>query len=124
MESSTQKIVALVSDLMFTVKIQDGAKRAGLDVAFVNSEQDVIARARQNPALIVLDLNHLSVNPLRVIEQLKNNPETSKISILGFVSHVQTDLQQAARDRGCDAVIPRSAFSKNLPEFLTRYAAR
>lgn len=107
---------------MFTVKILECAKRAGLDVAFVNSERDLMALARQNPALIVIDLNNASVDSLHVIEVLKSDPETSNVSLLGFVSHVQTGLQQAAREKGCDAVVPRSAFSRNLPEILARYA--
>ncbi len=36
-----KKILAVVDDLLFTVKISDAAKRAGLDVEFVKSEQDV-----------------------------------------------------------------------------------
>ena len=116
-----QKIVAVLNDLMFTVKIQEAAKRAGFEVVFVKSQEDAIAQARLNPAVIILDLNTAAVNPLDVIAQLKSDDETRGISLLGYVSHVQADLKHAAQEKGCDTVIARSAFSQNLPTILRRY---
>jgi CheY-like chemotaxis protein len=113
-----KKVVAVVSDLMFTVKIQDAAKRAGIEAVFVTSQENAIAQARENPALIVLDLNYTAVGPLELIRKLKQAEMTAKIHLLGFVSHVETDLIQAARDNGCDRVMARSAFSQNLPAIL------
>lgn len=120
---STQKrVVAVVSDLMFTVKIQEGAKRAGMEVVFVQTEQGALEQARQAPAVIILDLNNSSVQALDVISKLKSDETTSKISLLGYVSHVQTDLKHTAQAKGCDLVIARSALSQNLPAILKRYA--
>jgi CheY-like chemotaxis protein len=114
----TKKVVAVLSDLMFTVKIQDAAKRAGLDAVFVTSQENALAQARENPALVVLDLNYAAVEPVELIRKLKQEETTAKIHLLGFVSHVQTDLIQAARESGCDRVMARSAFSQNLPAIL------
>lgn len=122
MTSSKKKVVALLSDLMFTVKIQEAAKRAGLEAVFVKSEQDALAQAKDQPAVMILDLNNTGVQPLDVISKLKSDEATSKISLLGYVSHVQADLKQAAQEKGCDMVIARSAFSQNLPTILRRYA--
>jgi len=44
-------------------------------------------------------------------------------SIVGFVSHVQGDLKVKAQEAGCDVVMPRSAFSQNLPSILRRHGA-
>ena len=52
-----KKILAVLEDLLFTVKINDVAKRNGLDVEFVKSERDAIDKAKTNPMLIILDLN-------------------------------------------------------------------
>jgi CheY-like chemotaxis protein len=114
----TKKVVAVLSDLMFTVKIQDAAKRAGLDAVFVTSQENALAQARDNPGLVVLDLNYAAVEPVELIRKLKQEKTTAKIQLLGFVSHVQTDLIQAARESGCDRVMARSAFSQNLPAIL------
>jgi len=107
---------------MFTVKIQEAAKRAGLEPVFVKSKQDALEQARHQPAVIIVDLNATSFDALDVITELKGAEATSKIPLLGFVSHVQADLKQAAQQKGCDTVIARSAFSQNLHTILRRYA--
>jgi len=117
------KIIAVLTDLMFTVKILDAAKQAGLEPVFVKTEQDALRLAREKPALIILDLNSNAFEPLRLIEQLKNDATLQDIPLLGFVSHVQADLKQAAEERGCNQVMPRSAFSHNLPAILAKYTA-
>jgi PleD family two-component response regulator len=121
MNNSTKKVLAVLSDLMFTVKIQEAAKQAGLAVTFVTSRENALKQAKEGPAVIILDLNGTSVDPLELISTLKADPETSQIELVGYVSHVQVDLKQAAQDRGCDLVVARSAFSQNLPSILSRY---
>jgi len=107
---------------MFTVKIQEAAKRAGMDVVFVQSRQDALAQAKLSPAVMILDLNSTGTDPLEIIRSLKGDDNTKAIELIGYVSHVQVDLKQAAQDRGCDMVIARSAFSQNLPLILKRFA--
>lgn len=107
---------------MFTVKIQEAAKRAGLEPVFVKSQEQALAEARQKPAVMILDLNNAAAEPLDIIGALKEDRDTSTINLVGFVSHVQADLKRAAQEKGCDIVIARSAFSQNLPTILRRYA--
>lgn len=122
MTNSKKKIVAVLSDLMFTVKIQEAAKRAGLEVVFVKSLETALAQAKDNPAVMIVDLNTTALDALEFIATLKSDSATSKISLLGYVSHVQSDLKHAAQEKGCDTVVARSAFSQNLPTILRRYA--
>jgi len=119
---ATRKVLAVVEDLFFTVKINEAAKRAGLSVAFVKSERDTLDQAAENPALIILDLNFAGIEPVHLIQKLKADPALKKISLLGYVSHVQGELKQAAQEAGCDMVLARSAFSQNLPQILKRHA--
>jgi CheY-like chemotaxis protein len=119
---SNISIVAVVEDLFFTVKIQDAAKRCGLSCVFVKSAEKAIEKAKEQPKLIIIDLNAAAVAPLDLIRTLKGDPETSQISLLGYVSHVQADLKLEAQEAGCDAVLARSAFSQNLPQILKRHA--
>jgi CheY-like chemotaxis protein len=120
---SKKKIIAVLSDLMFTVKIQEAAKRAGIETVFVKTSEAAINLATESPAAMILDLNASDIRPLELIEQLKSRPETSKITLLGFISHVQTDLKAAAQQKGCDMVVARSAFSQQLPNFLQKITA-
>jgi len=117
----TKKVLAVLEDLFFTVKINESAKRAGLSVAFVKSQRDALDEAASHPALIVLDLNFTSIDPLDLIRKLKADPDLRKITLLGYVSHVQGELKQEAQDAGCDMVLARSAFSQNLLQIMNRH---
>jgi PleD family two-component response regulator len=118
-----KKILAVVEDLLFTVKISDAAKRAGLDVEFVKSERDVIDKAtHEKPLLVILDLNFAAVEPLKLISKLKSDGEMKQISVIGYLSHVQGELKQQAQEAGANIVMARSAFSQNLPQILKRHS--
>ena len=49
---------------------------------------------------------------------MKSDEATRRRPTVGFLSHVQKDLALAAREAGCDRVIARSAFTKDLPQIL------
>ncbi len=99
MPNEKNRIVAVVSDLMFTVKIQEAAKRAGLETVFVKSREAALAQAKQNPAVIILDLNGFEVDPLELITMLKNDPETSTSSAAGL-RFARSSGFKAGRTRG------------------------
>lgn len=120
------RIFAFVDDLFFQTKIQDTARKLNVKVEFVKTEQDVLARLEQEsepPSLIIFDLNNVNAKPLTTIPKLRSKLKKGPTSILGFVSHVQGDLKVKAQEAGCDAVMPRSAFSQNLPQILRRHGA-
>jgi PleD family two-component response regulator len=118
-----KKILAVVEDLLFTVKISDAAKRAGLDVEFVKSEQDVLDKAtHEKPLLVILDLNFTAVQPLKLISTMKSNGDMKQISVIGYLSHVQGELKQQAQEAGANIVMARSAFSQNLQQILKRHS--
>ena len=116
------RIVAVLEDLFFTVKINESAKRAGMPIVFVKSVKDALDKAKEQPSLIILDLNFQSIEPLKLVVQLKADAETKAISLIGYVSHVQGELKQQAQEAGCDMVMARSAFSQNLPQILKRHS--
>jgi len=122
MQKQDKKVLAAVDDLLFTVKINDAAKRAGLAAEFVKSEKDILDKAKERPRLIILDLNASSVKPLSVIAALKSDAETKSISLIAYLSHIQGELKQQAHDAGADMVMARSAFSQNLLQILKRHA--
>ena len=117
-----KKILAVLEDLFFMVKINESAKRSGFEVEFVKSEKDVLEKVRAKPAVIIVDLNFQGVDPLGLIGKLKSAPELKGTSVIGYLSHVQGELKQRAQETGCDMVLARSAFSQNLPQILKRHA--
>src|SRR5213078_861963 len=124
-EDANSRIFGFVDDLFFQAKIQETARKLNVKVEFVKSEAELGDRIKQNgeekPSLIIFDLNSNSVKPLSLIPKLKT--KFKKTSVIGFLSHVQGDLKQKAHEVGCDMVLPRSAFSQNLPQLLRRHGA-
>ncbi len=125
-EDAQSRIFAFVDDLFFAAKIQETARKLNVKVEFAKNEKDLADRMASNgeekPSLIIFDLNNAAAKPLTLIPKLKSKLKKGT-SIIGFLSHVQGDLKQKAHEVGCDMVVPRSAFSQNLPQLLRRHGA-
>jgi hypothetical protein len=124
-ENAPTKILFFIEDLFFIAKIQETARKMGVKIAFIKNDKDAIAaltsaEEEDRPGLIVFDLNNAAAKPLTLIPKLKTKLKKST-SIVGFLSHLQGDLKAKAVEAGCDTVMPRAAFSQNLPNLLRRY---
>ena len=117
-----KRVLAVVSDLFFSVKITDAAKRTGLALEFIKDSGEVLEKAKTKPSLIIFDLNYDAANPLHLIAELKSKAETKGISLIGYLSHIQVDLKQQAQEAGCDMVLARSAFSQNMSQIFKRHS--
>jgi len=123
-EDAPTRIYCFIEDLFFLAKIQETSRKLGIKVAFVKADKDVIAKLtdseQDRPSLIVFDLNNANAKPLTLIPKLRTKLKKGT-SIIGFLSHLQGDLKAKAIEAGCDMVMPRSAFSQNLPNLLRRH---
>ncbi len=108
-------IAVATNDLFFRVKIDETAKQGKIHVDFVENLDEI----SKDMKLLIIDLNFSEFDPVKSIEKLKlQYPE---MKIIGYLSHVQTELKEAALRAGCDEVLPRSQFSKNLAEIQALY---
>ena len=115
----SRTVIAAVDDMLFISKIRATAEHVGVNVRFARNADALLARARENkPNLIIVDLHAQKIDPLALAMTLKADPELQAIVLLGFFSHVQTDLMIEATKAGYDRVMPRSAFSKDLANIL------
>lgn len=106
---------------MFTSKIKTTANQLGVAVAFARSADQALADMRNSsPSLVILDLNSARTNPLGIVAAMKQEAALASIPTVGFASHVQTDVINAARQAGVDEVLARSAFTARLAEILGR----
>ncbi|HZP48403.1 MAG TPA: hypothetical protein VFB07_07715 [Vicinamibacterales bacterium] len=114
-------ILAVLDDLMFTSRIKTAAAQLNVAVGFARSAD--AARAAMEaapPSLVILDLDNPRIDPLGLVASMKSNPRLAAIPTVGFVSHVHTDVIQAARAAGVAEVMARSAFTQQLGEILRR----
>src|SRR5437016_753931 len=116
----TRTVIAVVDDLFFASKIRGTAEQLGVTVSFPRASDALIEAAlRDQPALIICDLHATRIDPIELAKQLKADERLSSIPLLGFFSHVQTELQRQALAAGFDFVIPRSAFTRDLNDILS-----
>lgn len=124
-ESTPQRVVAVVRDLFFAVRIKDTLRPHGYEVAVVKSDTALDAALRDTnppPALVILDLNFRAIDPPATIARLKAAPATSAIPILAFGSHLDHESRDAARAAGATRVVANSKLHEDLPALVQRYA--
>jgi PleD family two-component response regulator len=112
-------ILAVLDDLMFSSKIKTTASQLGVGVAFARSAEAALGEMRRSaPSLVILDLNNPRTDPLGIVSSMKQDPALAGIPTVGYASHVQVDVINAARQAGVGEVMARSAFTQQLPDIL------
>ena len=110
-----RRVLAVVPDLFFATRIAATAKAAGVEFELVPRERAAARAGESRPSLLVLDLH--TRDAVTLVTALKAAaPETP---LVGFFSHVETELRRDALAAGADAVLPRSQFTVKLAELLT-----
>jgi CheY-like chemotaxis protein len=116
----SRNILAAVDDMFFAAKIRATAEALGVNIKFHRRLDSLLTAAlEQTPDLILCDLHNEKLDPIELARTLKSQEGSKAIRLLGFFSHVQTDLQRAALEAGYDQVIPRSVFSRDLAAILS-----
>lgn len=115
------RVVAYMDDLFFQMKLAETAKHLGLEVKVASTPESLLQLLEPLPRLVIVDLNARSA-PLEAVERLRS--AQPNLRVIGFLSHVQTDLAQRAQAAGLDEVMPRSKFSMNLPQILAAAVAQ
>jgi CheY-like chemotaxis protein len=112
-------VISVVDDMFFASKIRAVAEAVGTEISFPRSREALIQKAREaKPQLIVVDLHNQKIEAAALAAELKADDELRAIPLLGFFSHVQTELQRNALAAGFDRVIPRSVFARDLENIL------
>jgi CheY-like chemotaxis protein len=113
-------VTAVADDMFFISKIRETGKALGLIVNFPRNLEALRANiAEELPSLILVDLHHQKLDPIQLASELKANETVKHIPLLGFFSHVQSELQRQAMQAGYDEVIPRSIFFRDLAKILS-----
>jgi len=118
MTTDKESVAVLVDDMFFGAKINSAVEACGRKLERVKSREQLEALAATRPSLVIVDLNSARLDPIESIQLLKAHSDLKSVPVVGFVSHVQTDLIRNAQAAGCDYVLARSAFSQLLGEIV------
>ena len=109
-----RRVVAVVPDLFFAVRISATAKSAGIALELVPRERAAARLAEAPASLVLLDLH--APDAVALVAAFKAAAPATPV--VGFYSHVETTLRRDALAAGADAALPRSQFVAKLPELL------
>ena len=109
----------LSDDLIFASRITGTAQAVGLNMLVARSSDQLgNLVATQSPQCLLIDLQ----NPGLAINDLIGALPQPRPFVVGYGSHVDAACLRAAREAGCDLVLPRSKFveelAKSLPEWF------
>ena len=107
-------------DLIFTSKVVGTAQALGYRIITAGNVALVEAHLTAwKPVVVLIDLSAGEAASPEAIRGYR--AIAPHVPILGFGSHVDTDILQAAKEAGCDPVLPRSRFSHELPNLIRGY---
>ena len=113
----SKTLVACLDDLFFRSKIEATARHLNVPLRFTDAK-DLAKTCREGKtAAVLLDLS-ANGNPLEVVTELRTDPATHDLPIIGFLSHVDRELAERAESSGVTRVMPRSEFSESLPDLI------
>jgi len=116
-------VFAVMSDLLFRSKIDDAARRNGLELRAARSlEQLERHLGKQLPSVAFVDLEADSPDPSAAIRALRERVGDGAVRIIGFAGHTNIEAIEAGRAAGATLVLARSGLTSQLPTLLARVA--
>lgn len=109
------RVVALMDDLFFQMKVAETARHLGVEFKVAANGEVLVTMLDPPTKLIIVDLNSKS-DPLATIARLRATQKV--LPVVAFLSHVQTELAAQAKAAGSTEVLPRSLFTQNLARIL------
>lgn len=124
-------VIAAVAprDMLFASKIQGTGRGLGVRTLFGGTAEELLARGQEAaarsepPGLVVLDLGlgDLALGALRLC---KADPAFADARFIGYAAHIDGAAMTAAREAGCEFVMPRSALSSDLYDIMLNSCLR
>jgi DNA-binding NarL/FixJ family response regulator len=118
-----KSVLLLSDDLIDASRVGGAARDHGASVKSARDLAGLTTLARQeSPRLVIVDLANGGLSIAALLEMLHAAcPQMPRVVAYG--PHVNADLLRAARQAGCDLVLPRSAFAEQLPHQLPVWLA-
>ena len=114
-------VLMLCDDMMFSSQVTATGRALNIPVAIARTPASAAKKAADAPpSCVILDLHNPGLMLPELLAELK---KTSAPRVIAFGSHVNAELLKAAREAGCDLVMPRSQFHKLLERDLPKWAA-
>jgi len=116
------QVLALMDDLLFLSRVREAARGAGVEVRPVRQPAQLVEGVRDGGRLVLVDADSPRLPWADALAALKAEGLLDAVPVVAFFSHAHADRAETARAAGCDPVLPRSAFVRELPALLAASA--
>jgi PleD family two-component response regulator len=83
--------------MFFAAKIRGTGEALGINVRTARTTEKFFEKLKElKPAIVVVDLHSENCDPFEIAEKVKNDESISNVPLIGFFSHVHTELMQKA----------------------------
>jgi DNA-binding NarL/FixJ family response regulator len=102
---------------MFSSRVTSLAKSSGVDVKVVGSRAALLeAVAAIQPSMVFIDLEHRDADIAEIVKGLAAH--IPRPQLVGYGPHVKESLLTSAQTAGCDVVLSRGQFDKQVGAFF------
>lgn len=111
-------VLVAVRDLVFRSKIQAAAERLGVELRLAPRGAPLADAARAlGEGTVIADLGEPGA-----LDAIRAAKGASRVRVVGFLGHLETELARAASEAGVDEVLSRGQFVQRLDDVLRRGA--
>lgn len=117
----SKKVAFLTRDLLFSSRVTGATANDETQVLVVSTSADLLKLVSASPvALVLIDLNTPGIDVNHLVPQL-NQITGNPGAILAFGPHVHRAKLAAAAAAGCDQVLTRGEFDREMKNVLHCY---
>ena len=115
-----KRAVYVTSDLFFSSRVSQAARQLELELTVVGSaEQALQAPAAGDTALVILDLGRVDADLLPCVQAIRTH--MPKAAVVAYGPHVDETALASAHSAGCDLVLTRGQFDREMKPLLEKY---
>jgi CheY-like chemotaxis protein len=116
-------VLFLSTDLVFASRLAAAGQRLNVALSAVSSIDAALARLESDLVeLVILDLSLVNLDPQVAVARLR--AVKPSLAVIAYAPHVHEDRLRAATEAGCELVLTRGQFDRQMEQILARHAAR
>ncbi len=112
-------ILVAITDLFFYTKVRDALRQPEYRLEKARSQQEIVDKALSvGPGAIIFNMNDLTLDVFRALEELNTDPRLNGIPTLAFANHEEVDTWHRAKSLGVTKIVSRNEFSARTRELV------
>jgi two-component system cell cycle response regulator DivK len=117
-----KKILVVEDNLMNLELVMDILETSGYAVVAAQNGNEALELAnREQPDLILMDIQLPELDGLEVTRRLKNNTTTRHIKVVALTAHAMRGDEDRARQAGCSGYIPKPINTREFNQTIEGY---